>query len=241
MAAGGAFRGFPAQGINFLRQLKKNNDRDWFNARKPVFEEQVRQPMLELIRSVHADMLAYAPEYVGDPAKCIFRIYRDTRFSKDKTPYKTHIAAYLWRNGLGKDSGAGFYFYASPTEAGVAGGLYDPVPDQLLIVRHRIAADPDGFRHLFENRRMRKLFGELGGAALTRPPKGFDPDHPAIDLLKHKSFVLHAKFDPAIASTPRFYKEIVTRIEAATPFVEYLNEPLIERTKTKRREEAFLR
>jgi uncharacterized protein (DUF2461 family) len=111
----------------------------------------------------------------------------------------------------------------------------------LSLVRHRIAGDPDGFRHLFENRRMRKLFGELGGAALTRPPKGFDPDHPAIDLLKHKSFVLHAKFDPAIASTPRFYKEIVTRIEAATPFVEYLNEPLIERTKTKRREEAFLR
>ena len=236
-----AFPGFPAEGIAFLRALKKHNDRDWFNARKSVFEENVRKPMLELVRSVHAHMLSYAPEYVGDPAKSIFRIYRDTRFSKDKTPYKTHIAAYLSRNGLGKDSGAGFYFYASPQEAGVAGGLYHPPPDELLSVRRMIANDADSFRDLFENRRIKKLFGKLGGEALTRPPKGFDPDHPAIDLLKHKSFVLHAKFEPAIATTPRFYKEIVTRLEALAPFVEYLNRPLVEKSKAKLRQEAFRR
>jgi uncharacterized protein (TIGR02453 family) len=239
--AGSAFPGFPAEGIAFLRALKKNNDRDWFNARKSVFEEKVRKPMLDLVRAVHAHMLPYAPEYVGDSAKSIFRIYRDTRFSKDKTPYKTHIAAYFSRNGLGKDSGAGFYFYASPEEAGVAGGLYHPPPHELLSVRRMIADDPDSFRQLVRNRRIKKLFGELGGEALTRPPKGFDPDHPAIDLLKHKSFVLHAKFEPAVATTPRFYKEIVTGIEALAPFVEYLNRPLVEKSKAKLREEAFLR
>ncbi len=236
-----AFPGFPAEGIAFLKALKKHNDRDWFNARKSVFEEKVRKPMLDLVRAVHAHMLPYAPEYVGDPAKSIFRIYRDTRFSKDKTPYKTHIAAYFSRNGLGKDSGAGFYFYASPEEAGVAGGLYHPPPDELLSVRRMIADDADAFRELFENRHMKKLFGELGGEALSRPPKGFDPDHPAIHLLKHKSFVLHMKFEPAIATTPRFYKEIVTRIEALAPFVEYLNRPLVEKSRAKLREEAFRR
>jgi uncharacterized protein (TIGR02453 family) len=241
MAASSAFPGFPAEGIAFLRALKKNNDRDWFNARKPVFEEKVRKPMLDLVRAVHAHMLPYASWYVGDPAKSIFRIYRDTRFSKDKTPYKTHIAAYFSRNGLGKDSGAGFYFYASPEEAGVAGGLYHPSPDELLSVRRIIAHDPDTFLELFQNRRMKRLFGELGGEALTRPPKGFDADHPAIDLLKHKSFVLHAKFEPAIATTPRFYKEIVARLEPLTPFVEFLNRPLVEKSKAKLREEAFLR
>ena len=239
--AASAFPGFPAEGLSFLRNLKKNNNRDWFNARKAVFEDKVRKPMIELVRAVHARMLHFAPEYVGDPAKSVFRIYRDTRFSKDKTPYKTYVAASLWRNGFGKDRGAGFYFYVSPAEAGVAGGLYDPDPDQLLAVRRKIAADADSFRKLFDNRRVSRLLGPLSGAALTRPPKGFDPDHPAIDLLKQKSFVLHAKFDPAIAATPKLLREIAVRIEAMAPFVEYLNGPLIEKVKTKRREEAFLR
>ncbi len=241
MPVSGTFRGFPSEGLAFLRGLKKNNDRDWFNARKTVFEENVRLPMIELVRAVHSHMLGYAPEYVGEPAKCVFRIYRDTRFSKDKTPYKTYVSAYLWRNDLGKDRGAGYYFYVSPGDCGVAGGLYQPEPDQLLAVRNLIAEDADPFREVFSNRRVKKLMGELGGDKLTRPPKGFDPDHPAIELLKHKSFVLHAKLDPAIATTPKLYKEIVTRIEAVTPFVKYLNSPIAEKARTERREQAFLR
>lgn len=241
MASSNAFRGFPAEGLEFLRGLKKNNDREWFNARKAVFEEKVRLPMIELVRAVHAHMLPYAPEYVGEAAKCVFRIYRDTRFSKDKTPYKTYISAYLWRNDLGKDRGAGFYFYVSPEECGVAGGLYRPEPDQLLAVRRMIADDAESFHELTAGRRVKKLFGELGGEKLTRPPKGFDPEHPAIELLKHKSFVLHAKLDPAIATTPKLFREIVTRIEAAARMVEYLNSPLVEKSKANRREQAFLR
>src|SRR5262249_20896610 len=136
--------------------------------------------------------------------------------------------------------GAGFYFYVSPKEAGVAGGLYQPSPDDLLTVRRMIVENADSFRKLFENRRIKKLFGGLEGVALTPPPKGFDAEHPAIDLLKRKSFVLHARLDPGIATTPKLYREIVTRIEALAPFISYLNSPLVEKTRKQKREEAFL-
>src|SRR5438270_7824460 len=95
--------------------------------------------MIELVRAVHGEMLRFAPEYVGEPAKCVFRIYRDTRFSKDKTPYKDHIAASFWRNDLGKGEGAGFYVGISPKELEIAGGLYHPDPKTLLAVRQHVA------------------------------------------------------------------------------------------------------
>ncbi|HVW84134.1 MAG TPA: DUF2461 domain-containing protein, partial [Bryobacteraceae bacterium] len=123
------FRGFSPEGIAFLRDLKANNDREWFAPRKSIYEEHLRLPMIELVRAVHGEMLRFAPEYVGEPAKCIFRIYRDTRFSKDKTPYKTHIAASFWRNGMEKNRGAGYYFSVSPEEIEIAGGLYMPEPE----------------------------------------------------------------------------------------------------------------
>ncbi len=132
------FRGFTPAAISFLRELAENNDREWFGPRKAIFEEQLRTPMLELVTAIHGEMLRFAPEYVGEPSKCVFRIYRDTRFSKDKTPYKNHVAATFWRNGMEKNRGAGFYFSVSPTEIEVAGGLYSPEPDALLAVRERI-------------------------------------------------------------------------------------------------------
>src|SRR3954469_17099222 len=104
------FQGFTPGAIAFLRDLKKNNDREWFTPRKSVYEEQLRLPMIGMVRAVHGEMLRFAPEYVGAPAKCGFRIYRDTRFAKDKTPYKTHIAASFGRNGLEKNRGGMYYF-----------------------------------------------------------------------------------------------------------------------------------
>src|SRR5205823_14822061 len=110
------FPGFPAAGIDFLRDLKKHNDREWFTPRKPVFEAQVRQPMIDLVTAIHREMQRFAPQYAGgEPAKCVYRIYRDTRFSKDKTPYKTYASALLLRNGFDKYTGsAGYYFAISP-------------------------------------------------------------------------------------------------------------------------------
>jgi uncharacterized protein (TIGR02453 family) len=220
------FPGFPAEGMKFLRDLKKHNDREWFTPRKIIYEEHVRLPMLALIEAAHREMLKFAPEYVGEPAKCIFRLYRDTRFSKDKTPYKTHIGAYFWRNDLDKNTGAGFYVGVSPEEVVIAAGLYHPAPDVLRTVREAVAQDHKAFRKTFENSKVRDLFGELRGDAATRAPKGFDPDHPALDLLKCRQYVLYPTLDPSLAAKPDLLGEVVTRFKAATPFLEFLNRPL---------------
>ncbi len=235
------FPGFPPAGIAFLRNLKKNNNREWFNPRKPVFGEKVRQPMIELVGALHREMLRFAPEYVGEPAKCVYRIYRDTRFSKNKTPYKTCTSALMWRNGFRKDDCASYYFGISPEGIDIGGGVYSPQPEQLLAVRQHIADDPAGFRATFDVRKTKKLFGELTGESLARMPKGFDPAHPAADLLKHKQYILWAKLDPALATTPKLFVELATRLEAMTPFVEYLNRPLIRQQAKQKREERFLR
>ncbi|HWE51648.1 MAG TPA: DUF2461 domain-containing protein [Bryobacteraceae bacterium] len=235
------FPGLPQAGMAFLRSLKKNNNREWFNPRKDVFDDNVRQPMLALVSALHREMLRFAPEYVGDPAKCIYRIYRDTRFSKNKTPYKTYTSALLWRNGFPKDDCASYYFGISPEGIDVGGGVYSPEPESLLAVRQHIAADPAAFRATFENRKVKKLFGEISGSTLSRVPKGFDPAHPAADLLKHKQYILWAKLDPALATTPKLFVELATRFEAMTPFIDYLNLPLLKGQTKQKREERFMR
>ncbi|MDP9169360.1 MAG: DUF2461 domain-containing protein [Acidobacteriota bacterium] len=221
-----AFRGFTPEGIAFLKDLAANNDREWFTPRKPVFDATVRLPMIELVGALHREMLRFAPAYVGEPAKCVFRIYRDTRFSKNKTPYKTHIAASFWRNDLEKNGGAGYYFSVSPEEIEIAGGLYSPEPDTLLAVRQHIAENFTEFKRLCEARGFKALLGALQGASATRPPRGFDPAHPEIDLLKRKQYFVFITLDPALATGPRLFREIVKRFEAITGFNEFLNRPL---------------
>jgi uncharacterized protein (TIGR02453 family) len=236
------FPGFPKDGMAFLRALKKNNDREWFTPRKSTFEAAVRQPMIELVSAIHREMLRFAPEYVGEPAKCVYRIYRDTRFSKDKTPYKTYASALFLRNGFSKYAGgAAYYFAVSPENIEVAGGLYTPDRDVLLAVRGHIADNYKLFRATFGTQRVKKLLGELQGDSLARVPKGFDPDHPAADLIRRKQYLLDTQLDPKLATTPRLLGELVTRIEAMTPFVEFLNRPLVGRQSKQRRDEAFLR
>ncbi len=236
------FPGFPAEGMAFLRGLKKNNDREWFLPRKPVFEEKLRQPMIELVSAIHREMLRFAPDYAGEPAKCVYRIYRDTRFSRDKTPYKTFVSALMLRHGFEKNDGsAAVYFAVSPENIEVAGGVYTPDRDVLLAVRQHIAENHRHFRATFETPKIRKLFGELWGASVTRMPKGFDADHPAADLIRRKQYLLDANIDPKIATTPKLFREIVTRIEAMMPFVEFLNQPLLRRRAKQKREEKFLR
>jgi uncharacterized protein (TIGR02453 family) len=222
-----AFQGFSRESMAFLRDLKKNNDREWFTPRKSVYEERLRLPMIELVRAVHGEMLRFAPEYVGEPAKCVFRIYRDTRFAKDKTPYKTHVAAWFRRNGLEKNRGAGYYFSISPEEVEIAGGIYHPEPDVLLTVRQHIARHHAAFQATFRSPKFKKLLGDLRGESAARAPKGFDPDHPAIDLLKRKMYCFYISLDPALATSPKLFGEIVKRFEVMAPFMEFLNRPLL--------------
>ena len=222
---GGTFKGFPREGIAFLRDLKKNNDRDWFTPRLDEYKDSVRAPMLELVQAVHLAMLKFAPAYVGEPAKCLYRIYRDTRFSKDKTPYKTHAAAAFWRSNMEKNEGAGYYFAISPEEVAIGGGMYMPLPPVLLTTRQRIAADAEGFRETFDTKTVRRLLGELQGEQTKRVPKGFSAEHPAADLLRFKQYVLYTTLKPDVATSPKIVREIATRFEAMTPFVEFLDRP----------------
>ena len=235
------FPGFPKEGMALLRALKKNNDREWFTPRKATFETTVKQPMIELVSALHSEMLRFAPEYVGEPSKCVYRIYRDTRFSKDKTPYKTYVSALFLRNGFDKYAGsAAYYFAVSPDRIEVAGGVYTPDRDVLLEVRQHIAENHKELRSLLGKPKVKKLLGELQGESLSRVPKGFDPEHPAADLIRRKSFLLDVTLDPKLAVTPDLFKELVSRLEAMTPFVEFLNRPLVARRARQKRAETFL-
>lgn len=220
------FAGFPPEAIAFFRSLKKNNKREWFQPRKHIYDEKVKAPMLELVGALMRRLDRFSPSYVGDPAKAIYRIYRDTRFSKDKTPYKTHIAAVFTSRELGKHAGAGFYFSVSADEIEVAGGVYMPPVDHLRAIRAYMADNHAEFRKIIAGARLRRLLSDLDGESLSRVPKGFPPDHPAADLLRRKQYLLWKNLDASIATTPKLLTEVASRFEAMAPFIEFLNRPI---------------
>jgi uncharacterized protein (TIGR02453 family) len=215
-----------------MRGLARHNNRDWFLPRKPVFEEKVKQPMRQLVEALNAAMKSFAPEYVADPDNAIYRIYRDTRFSQDKTPYKDRLAASFPRRGL--PEGAGYYFAVSHKEVAIGGGIYMPAPETLLAMRNHVALHHQDFRRIARARAVQELFGQglfgqVQGEQLSRVPKGFEATHPAADLLRFKQFLMYAALPPELAAGPEIYAEIVKRFRAMRPFLEFLNAPLAER------------
>lgn len=223
------FPGFAREALQFLRDLEENNHRDWFQPRKEHFEKYLKEPMQTLVATLNNHLSVFAPDYVTDPKKAVFRIYRDTRFSHDKTPYKTNLGASFGRHGM--DGGAGFYFSVSPTHLDIGGGLYSPPQPMLLPIRNHIADSYEELTKLLSNRTLKKLLGELKGEALTRPPKGFDANHPAVELLKKKGWFLIAQLDPALAETASLETEIASRFQALAPVLDYLNRPLLAQRK----------
>ena len=218
------FPGFSPDALKFLRSLKRNNRREWFQPRKEIFEAQVKAPMIQLVEAINAELLDFAPEHITDPKKAVYRIYRDTRFSADKTPYKTHVAAIFPNHDLQKHSSAGFYFHLTEKIVGVAAGSYMPGPDELRAVRMWLAENHAAFRKT--SRGPQKLLGKLGGSAVTRMPKGFDAAHPAEDLIRMKQWLYWVELDVKIATTPRLLPELVKRFRAAAPVIAMLNAPL---------------
>ena len=235
-----AFSAFPDQGLQFLHSLKRNNNRDWFQSHKGIYEQYVKQPMTELIAALAQEFQKFAPEMLASPKVSAYRIYRDTRFSKDKSPYKAHVAAVFPRSGLGKHEGAGFYLHISPEELLIGGGLYMPLPEDLNAVRNHIVDHPDRFFAILEHDRFRKIFGSLGGDRLRRVPQGFPVDHVAADYLKYKQFLAARNFPPRAATTPRFYKLVLETFQAMLPLVRFLNDPILRTRRLKKRQEAFL-
>jgi len=215
---------FTTKTLRFLRALKRNNDREWFRARKAQYEADVRQPMIQLIERLAGDFQSFAPEFVAEPKVSLYRIYRDTRFSADKTPYKTHIGAIFPNRNLGKQSSAGFYFHITAKRVGVAVGSYMPGPDELKSVRAWLAENHAAFRKA--SRKPQKLLGKLQGSSVTRMPKGFASDHPAEDLIRMKQWLYWVELDVKLATTTRLLPELVKRFRAAAPVIKMLNAPL---------------
>ena len=220
------FPGFPPEARKFLRNLKSHNKREWFLPRKSVFEEQVKAPMIELVLALGEGLRASGLDLVTAPEKAIYRIYRDVRFSKDKSPYKTHIAAVFTPRNLPKHAGAGLYFHIGPDELLVGGGIYAPGPKELLAIRQMIAARHQELRAVLRDRTFRRLFGEMSGAKLKRVPKGFASDHPAADLLVYKQFLAGANLPIDIVETPKLYRQIVKHFQVIEPFLALLNSAL---------------
>ncbi len=233
------FAGFSPEAIKFLRALKKNNDREWFQPRKEQFEALWKTPMTELVAALHREVENTAPEYVQDPSRAVFRIYRDTRFSKNKTPYKTHVAAVLRRRGLSKDGSAQFYFHVSPEEVTVAAGVYAPSPEELRALRNFLVEHFEQFQKLRGNAKVKTLLGELKGDRLTRPPKGFPVNHPASDLLRNKQFYFHVDLPASVATSAELFGELLSRFRAALPLLQFFNEPMAGLGKAS--EDRFLR
>lgn len=217
---------FSSEALKFLRGLARNNDREWFEARREVYEREVKERMVAVVEAINHELAEFAPEHLRDPRKAIFRIYRDTRFSADKRPYKSHVGVWWVRSGFEKTSGAGFYFHISAKETTVAAGCYMPTPDQLLAIRRHIAENYDQVRAILADRKLKSVMEEWDGEAMKRVPKGFDPASPAAELLKCRRWGVSATLPAEAATEPTLVKEVSRRFRAATPLVRFLNAPL---------------
>ncbi len=218
---------FSPASIRFLQQLKRNNDRDWFNARKDVFIREVQEPWLAIVEGVNQALLEFAPDYVKPARKVAMRIYRDIRFSKDKRPYKTNVAAWWSTTTTERTSGGGFYTHVSDKDVVIAAGVYMPMPPQLLAIRRYLQEHHAELRSLLGDAKLRKLLPTLDNNPLTRMPKGFLPDDPAGDLLLFRQWALSATLPLEVATTPKLLLEIRKRFTAAAPLVALLNTPLL--------------
>lgn len=219
------FQGFPKEGIAFLKQLKKNNNREWFKSHKSDYEDFVKLPMQSLIASLKPKMSKVAPEIDVNPKKSMFRIYRDTRFSKNKQPYKTHVAAVFHLKGNWQDS-AGYYVHIEPGGIYVGGGIYMPNSDQLKRIRRAIAENPKEFLAIVGSNSFTKKFGSLEGEKLQRVPLGFPKDHIMAEWLKYKSFYTGVEWDEKECHTAKFVDKVVGVYKELLPLIRFLNSAL---------------
>jgi len=228
------FRGFSPEAISFLRALKRNNRREWFQPRKEKYEKLIKAPMLEFVGSLNEELARFAPAYVTPPEKAVYRIYRDTRFSPDKTPYKTHVAAIFPRSSAVKREGAVFYLHFTEKEVLAFGGVWGPDRDELMAYRGLLRDNHEEFESLLSTKSLRKTVGELQGEQLSRMPKGFPVDHPAEALLRRKQWYLESTFDIGLLTTPRVVPELAKRFAVMAPMVEFLNRPFAQKKAPKK-------
>jgi len=218
---------FTSKTVSFLKKLERNNNREWFRAHRDEYETDVRQPMVDLVEHMELDLRTFAPELLSTPRKSIYRIYRDTRFSANKTPFKTQIAAIFPHRKLPKHGGAGLYLHISTESVLIGGGLYRPEQRQLQYLREFISTNEQRLRDITQSRNFHKCYGPLAGHRLKRTPRGFDRDHPAQDLLRFTQFIASTNRPVTFATSRRFYSSVVRLFKELMPLIQFLNEPLV--------------
>ncbi|MFA5909946.1 MAG: DUF2461 domain-containing protein [Vicinamibacterales bacterium] len=217
---------FTPKTLSFLKSLKRNNEREWFHARRDQYDAHCRAPMLAIVERLAVDLRAFAPEMVADPKVSMFRPFRDTRFSDDQTPLKTNVAATFPNRTLGRMNGASFYFEVGPDYVWIGGGAYRPDTSQLHLLREHIAGHLRQFDAIVKAPNLQKI-GGLQGDTLTRVPRGFDKTHKAAPYLMHKQFLAFREEPGAYATSRDFYKNLLWTFKALAPLVRFLNQPLV--------------
>jgi len=210
--------------FQFLAELAMNNDRTWFNANKERYERDVKQPLLAFIEDFQGPLRKISPHFVADPRPVggsMFRIYRDTRFAKDKTPYKTHAAAHFRHDATGDVHTPGFYLHLEPMNVMCGTGIWQPDGPTLLRIREAIAAKPEVWKKAISGRAF-KAAHSFWGESVSRSPKGFDPNHPFIEDLKRKDFVTTVEFGMGDACSDEFMEQYAAACRTASPFMEFL-------------------
>ena len=210
--------------VRFLEELAANNNREWFQENKSRYEEQVLDVALQFIQSMQDPLQEIAPHFVAVPTRVggsLMRVYRDTRFSKNKTPYKTNIGI-QFRHEQAKDvHSPGYYVHIDPAQMFLGAGMWRPDSEPLRGIRERIVARPAEWRRAIDHTPFSKHF-DLGGEALKRPPRGFDANHECIDDIKRKSFIAVRNFPVADCLKPQFQRTVESSFRMAEPFMRFL-------------------
>ncbi|HUE87416.1 MAG TPA: DUF2461 domain-containing protein [Vicinamibacterales bacterium] len=219
---------FTAKTLSFLRSLKRNNDQAWFHARRDQYETHVRTPMMAFVERLADDFRTMAPELAADTKVSLFRPFRDTRFSENKAPLKTNIAAVFPHRALGRMNGAGLYFEVAPGWVWIGGGIYAPDSSQLHAIREHIAGHHRQLDRIVSAPGFQKL-GGLEGDRLTRVPRGYPKTHPAARFLVHRQFMGIREEAGAFATRADFYRQLLATFKQFVPLCRFLNEPLLAR------------
>lgn len=210
--------------FQFLAELSLNNTREWFQENRERYERDVREPMIEFIADFAEKLDTISPHMVADPRRSggsMFRINRDTRFSRDKSPYKTNVSAHF-RHEVGREvHGPGFYLHLDPDRVFAAASIWMPDSATLRKIREAIAANPARWEGIVKDEAFASTF-TLEGDSLKRAPRGFDPDHPLIETLKLKTFAAATSFDQEVACSPGFVDVYAGACRVAAPFSEFL-------------------
>ena len=218
---------FSDRSLRFLRALKRNNRREWFHQRRAEYDAHLHAPMVAIVEQLARDFAAVRPEFVAAPKISMFRPWRDTRFSADKSPLKTHVAAVFPHRALGRMRGGGLYFEVAPRHVWMGGGLYQPDTAALHAVRTHIAAHHRRLTRLLAAPAFTERLGVMHGAQTSRMPRGFDPMHPAADLLRHKQFLASREEPAEFAASPASTRSCSPPSWRWRPSSAFLNEPLI--------------